>query len=147
MDNSNKIQITNDQKLLARHGGDDYAHAHAGNEYTVSEFDSEGWAIIAGAKFHPCCFTKSIAKIETTEYTLPVYWASYLINGDGSGFDIANTPDNPEAGDKERAEIAAWVESEGNPYFVDCGEPYFAHRNDANTLGGDVATYTAHVRN
>jgi len=82
--------------------------------------------------------------IETHEYTLPAYWASYLINGDASGFDIANTPDDPGAGTREQLEIDAWLESEGNPHFVDCGEQYFSWHNDATNLGGDVCDYIAH---
>ena len=82
--------------------------------------------------------------IETIEYTLPAYWASYLINGDASGFDIANTPDDPDAGTREQLEIDQWLESEGNPHFVDCGEQYFSWHNDATSLGGDVCDYIAH---
>ena len=29
--------------------------------------------------------------------------------------------------------------------FVDSGEQYFSHSNDATTLGGDVCDYVAHV--
>jgi hypothetical protein len=73
--------------------------------------------------------------IETIEYTLPAYWASYLINGDASGLE-----------DGEKEGIDAFLDTESNPRrlsFCDVGEPYFARRNDANTLGGDVADYTA----
>ena len=84
--------------------------------------------------------------IETHEYTLPAYWASYLINGDASGFDIANTPDDPDAGTREQLEIDQWLESEGNPHFVDCGEQYFSWWNEATSLGGDVCDYIAHKR-
>ena len=82
--------------------------------------------------------------IETHEYTLPAYWASYLINGDASGFDIANTPDDPDAGTREQLEIDQWLESEGFPRFVDCGEQYFSWWNEATSLGGDVCDYIAH---
>ena len=79
------------------------------------------------------------------EYTLPIYWASYLINGDATGFDIANTPADPEAGTREQEEIDAWVAKEGNPQFVSVSEiSYYAHSNDATVLGGDVATYAAY---
>ena len=79
------------------------------------------------------------------EYTLPIYWASYLINGDATGFDIANTPQDPEAGTREKQEIDDWLASEGNPQFVEVSEDtWFAHTNDATSLGGDVATYTAY---
>jgi hypothetical protein len=73
--------------------------------------------------------------IKATTYTLPSYWASYLINGDASGL---------EAGEQET--IDAFVAKEGNPHFVYCGEePYFSRYNDAGTLAGDVVQYTAHV--
>ena len=73
--------------------------------------------------------------MRTVTYTLPIYWASYLINGDDSGL---------EPGEKE--EIDAFLEKEGNIEFVGVSEEYgFSHSNDANSLGGDVATYTALV--
>lgn len=70
----------------------------------------------------------------TTEtYTLPIYWASYLINGDASGLE-----------DNEQEEIDAWMESEQPGSCVDVGEDYwFSSYNDARTgLAGDVAEYT-----
>lgn len=70
----------------------------------------------------------------TIEYTLPAYWASYLINGDASGLE-----------DGEQATIDAFLAREGNPNLVDCGESYFSHSNDATELGGDVCDYTALV--
>ena len=76
-------------------------------------------------------------QIETLEYTLPAYWASYLINGDASGLK-----------DGEQAAIDAFISKESKPrpiYFVDVGESYFARSNDANSLGGDVADYVAHI--
>jgi len=79
-------------------------------------------------------------------YRLPAYWASYLINGDATGFDYHNTPDDPNAGDRYQAEVDAWLESEGNPWVVDCGPSHFSWRNDANNMGGDVCEYVAHVR-
>ena len=77
-----------------------------------------------------------MSDLEVVSYTLPIYWASYLINGDASGLE-----------DDEQAEIDAWLESEGNPSFVTVSEDYwFAHSNDASSLGGDVAEYSALVR-
>lgn len=73
--------------------------------------------------------------METIEYTLPAYWASYLVNGDASGLS-----------DAEQAEVDAFIAKESKPRalsFVSVGESYFAHRNDANSLGGDVADFTA----
>ena len=69
----------------------------------------------------------------TTEtYILPAYWASYLINGDDSGIS-----------GQDKAECDQWLESNGNPNIVDCGESYFSWDNEATTLGGDVCDYTA----
>lgn len=70
---------------------------------------------------------------ELFTYELPVYWASYLINGDDSGLEPG-----------ERQEIDAWITKQGldRGDAVDCGEPYFSWSNDANGLGGDVAEYT-----
>ena len=68
--------------------------------------------------------------LEIIEYILPVYWASYLINSDASGLE-----------DGEQAEIDAFVDRENLGRFVDVSEPWFAKSNDANLLGGDVATY------
>jgi len=73
--------------------------------------------------------------LETIEFTLPIYWASYLFNGDASGLN-----------DGEQDEIDAFVdkEREGKAItWADVGEPYFSHNNDATILGGDVAKYTA----
>ena len=87
--------------------------------------------------------------IETITYKLPAYWASYLINGDASGLESVCPAQSrgQEKGDEqsEQATIDAWLESEGNPHFVDCGEQYFSHSNDATTLGGDVCDYVAHI--
>ncbi len=66
-------------------------------------------------------------------YELPVYWASYLINGDDSGL---------EPGEKKT--IDRWLKKEGYPDFVDVSEDvWFSRRNDATNLGGDVAEYKA----
>lgn len=74
----------------------------------------------------------------TTRYTLPIYWASYLVNSDASGLE-----------DEEQKEIDNWVdnEMEENEYksfhCIDVSENYyFKYINDANSLGGDVATFT-----
>lgn len=72
--------------------------------------------------------------MKTATYTLPSYWASYLINGDASGLDAG-----------EQATVDAFMAREGNPHFVDCGEPYFSTLNDAGVLAGDVCEYIALV--
>ena len=76
------------------------------------------------------------------KYKLPAYWASYLVNGDASGL-LDECPVNPDQSEQET--INQWLESEGNPDFFDCGEPYFSWRNEATNLGGDVCDYVAHV--
>ena len=71
--------------------------------------------------------------METITYTLPTYWASYLINGDASGL---------EPGEQEQ--IDAFLAREGLDSPVDCSEePSFSRFNDAGTgLAGDVLDYT-----
>jgi hypothetical protein len=72
-------------------------------------------------------------KLQTETYSLPVYWASYLINGDASGLE-----------DGEQAEIDAWLAS--LPYGWECvdvsEDSDFRRSNDATDLGGDCADYT-----
>lgn len=67
-----------------------------------------------------------------TNYDLPAYWASYLVNGDASGL---------EPGEQEQ--IDAWSARQGDiGSCVDVSEDsWFAWSNDATNLGGDVATY------
>lgn len=69
----------------------------------------------------------------TTEtYTLPAYWASYLINGDASGIE-----------DSEQAQADAFLAKHNLPSPVSCSdEAWFARSNDAGTLAGDVMEYT-----
>jgi hypothetical protein len=70
---------------------------------------------------------------QTEIYSLPSYWASYLINGDASGMD-----------DDEQAQCDAFLES--LPYGFSCvdysEESDFRHSNDAGTLAGDCLDYT-----
>ena len=69
---------------------------------------------------------------EPVTYTLPIYWASYLINGDHSGLD-----------EGEKEVIDSWIKDNDYPNLVDVSEDYyFAHTNDATNLGGDVCEYT-----
>jgi len=76
----------------------------------------------------------------TTEtYILPAYWASALINADNSGLE-----------DNEIAEIEKFEtdKKEDGCRFACIGcseEQYFAHRNDANNMGGDVLEFTFDV--
>jgi hypothetical protein len=71
--------------------------------------------------------------MESITYSLPAYWASYLINGDASGL----LPG-------EQRTIDAWLAKDGLDSPVDCAaEPYFSRHNDAHTgLAGDVLDYT-----
>ena len=74
--------------------------------------------------------------MEFVFYTLPIYWASYLVNGDCSGLE-----------DNEIEEIDTFLEREGNPIVTGVGdETWFAVSNDANRLGAEVADYCAIVR-
>ena len=68
---------------------------------------------------------------EWTEYVLPSHWASALVNDDPSGLS-----------EEEYEELCQW-ERRGQPgWCVDVGENEFSWHNDANDLGGDVATFT-----
>jgi hypothetical protein len=71
--------------------------------------------------------------MKTTEYTLPSYWGSYLINGDASGLS-----------DSEEQEISEFLRVEGYPQFTSWSEGYFATSNDASPLGGDVSDAEAY---
>lgn len=66
-------------------------------------------------------------------YSLPEYWASYLINGDHSG--ISET---------EKEEIDAFMGRDYMAcfYCVSCSdEAYFVSSNDANSMAGNVLDY------
>lgn len=70
-------------------------------------------------------------KLETREYTLPAYWASYLINGDSSGIS-----------DEEKSQADEWLKEKQLPAPASCSdESWFAWRNDAANLGGDVMEF------
>ena len=87
-------------------------------------------------------------ELDTADFVLPAYWASYLVNGDASGLQ-----------DGEQEEIDHWVDNCQVDAIVNNGnvtsyktlagclnvseESHFSYWNDANTgLGGDVLTYT-----
>jgi hypothetical protein len=72
-------------------------------------------------------------KMQTETYSLPSYWASYLINGDSSDME----DDEQKACDMFLASLPyGW-------YCVDVSEESdFRRSNDAGTLPGDCADYT-----
>lgn len=70
-------------------------------------------------------------KITTVTYSMPVYWASYLINGDASGID-----------DDEIKQADAAIEDIGLGAPVDVSDSDFRHRGDYGSLAGDYADYT-----
>lgn len=77
-----------------------------------------------------------IRKREILELTLPVYWACYLFYGDSSGLE-----------DGEQEKIDAFFEQYNDYYCVNVSDNHwFAHRNDCDNIGGDVATYTFYKR-
>ena len=73
--------------------------------------------------------------IET--YTLPAYWASYLINNDASGTNDFDVSDCDEF-------IDSILEKNTRASCIGCGEEsYFLKTNDSrNGLWGDVLDYT-----
>ena len=72
-------------------------------------------------------------KFET--YTLPAYWAPYLINADPSGME-----------EEEIQEVDAFLERNGLGFCLDCdNEQEFSWSNAANDLGGAVADFTFEV--
>jgi len=79
-----------------------------------------------------------MAKFDTV--TLPVYWSSYLINGDASGLEPG-----------EREHIDAYLEKEGVEYVLDCEEDsrftwsYRLYGGQAE--GGEVCDYTVELEN
>ena len=60
-----------------------------------------------------------------TVYTLPVYWASYLIKGDDSGLST-----------KDREDCARFlrINSLSRAGFYDCGDSYFSRFNDSGKV-------------
>ena len=73
--------------------------------------------------------------------------ASYYINGDATGYDYYNTPDNKE-GDRLRANADAVLDAMRADYgpsarIVDCGQETFFDRPDyGSQLKGECVEYT-----
>jgi hypothetical protein len=80
-----------------------------------------------------------ILRTEFTEdyeiYTLPAYWASYLINGDCSGMS-----------DSEIAEVDDFCRDKGCCVSCSDEEEEFRWRNDANNLGGSTLEFYFEVK-
>lgn len=69
-------------------------------------------------------------------FVLPAGWACYLTNDDATGY-----------GDKELSEIENFLNTQSSAkdglHCVGCGElAWFAIRNDANSLGGEVKVFS-----
>ena len=70
--------------------------------------------------------------MNTKTFTLPEYWASYLINGDHSGLD-----------EKEKKEVDKFLAENPRLSCVDSSEEaWYQSRNDWGTIGGNVVEYT-----
>ena len=77
-------------------------------------------------------------KIETIEIDLPAYWASYLINGDDSGYSA-----------EEFVELLAFRDSHPDLYCVSADADSAIYGDimlDTGTFHGDLLTYTFHRR-
>ena len=72
--------------------------------------------------------------IETETYVLPASWSSMLIYGDATGYE-----------DDELAEIERFLQRHPGYCIGVSEETWFARRNDANSLGDTVATYTFQI--
>jgi hypothetical protein len=69
--------------------------------------------------------------MQTEMRTLPIYWASYLINGDASSLEV-----------EEVQEIEDFLSREGLDSPIDIAEfGGFQWMNDANGIAGEVADY------
>ncbi len=72
-------------------------------------------------------------RLKAQTYVLPAYWASYLINSDDSGM-------SPR--DKEDCHAFLSRHVLNRHLFVDCSDQWSQGGNDANSLYGDVCTFT-----
>ena len=99
------------------------------NEYSkkmVSELEATGKGALGWVNYEVIEETRPT--LETVTYTLPAYWASYLINGDASGI-----------GDDDKRAADKFISDNSLPAPVSCSdESWFDHSNDAGTLAGDV---------
>jgi hypothetical protein len=72
--------------------------------------------------------------LRTRTFTLPAFYASFLVNGDATSLELYEVHD-----------ILAFTEKHNLLNCVDCSEQYFSWRNDLNDLGGDVMEFTFEV--
>lgn len=73
--------------------------------------------------------------LRTRTFTLPAFYASFLVNGDASSLNVA-----------EVGEIKRFMAKRNLFNCVDCSEDsWFSWRNDLNNLGGDVMEFTFNV--
>lgn len=73
--------------------------------------------------------------MKTKTFTLPSFYASFLVNGDASGLEL-----------QEIRDIVAFTEKHNLLNCVNCSEELgFSWRNDMNNLGGDVMEFTFEV--
>lgn len=62
-----------------------------------------------------------MSRFEVETYTAPAHWAPYLFNGDSSGLEYSNTPDDL-AGDRDIAAADAMIADIGLGDPVGCSE-------------------------
>jgi hypothetical protein len=77
--------------------------------------------------------------VKTASYVLPAQWASYLINGDSSSFNL------PDEGELFMIElIEDWVDQQGLDACLDVSnDSFFSWTNDGPMkFGFECATYT-----
>jgi len=72
--------------------------------------------------------------MKTETFLLPTHWASYLINGDASGYT-----------DEEETEIVQWLVCNAPGPCIDCSDMGFLWRGDDSTLGCDRSEYVFQV--
>lgn len=79
-------------------------------------------------------------KLKTETYRLPAHWASYLINGDATSFDLYDD------GDAEIKRIDDFLKRNNLRLCMDCtDEEEFSWNNDAGELAGSTAEFTFEV--
>jgi hypothetical protein len=72
--------------------------------------------------------------MQSITFLLPTHWASYLINGDASGYT-----------DEEETEIVQWLVCNAPGPCIDCSDMGFLWRGDDSTLGCDRSEYVFQV--